>query len=63
MKYSVNWARSAKLELMIDPHHEGMPRKKGYRSLFVTPLTVEYAIDDNNRTVTIRRVRVGNIPF
>ena len=39
--------------LMIDPHHAGVPQKRKYRSLYVTPLTVEFKIDDSNYTFTI----------
>jgi hypothetical protein len=46
--------------LMIDPHNAGKPLGKRHRKVFVTPLTVEYKIDDANRIVTILRVRFGD---
>lgn len=46
--------------LMIDPHHAGKPVGKRYRRLFVTPLTVEFKIDDMNQIVTVLRVQFGD---
>jgi mRNA-degrading endonuclease RelE of RelBE toxin-antitoxin system len=46
--------------LMLDPHNEGKPRGRKFRRLFVTPITVEYRIDDRNRLVTIFRVEDGD---
>ncbi len=46
--------------LMLDPHHEGRAMRRDYRSLFVTPLTVKYHIDDQNWLVTIVGIRFGD---
>jgi len=46
--------------LMMDPHSAGKPLKRRYRRLFVTPLTVEFKIDDVNRVVTILRLQLGD---
>lgn len=46
--------------LMFDPHGAGKPLGRRYRRLFVTPLTVDYSIDDANQTVTILRVQLGD---
>lgn len=46
--------------LMIDPLHEGQPFGRRYRILFVTPLTVEYSVDQRDCKVTILRVWFGD---
>jgi hypothetical protein len=38
----------------------GNARKRSYRSLFVTPLTADFSIDDKDRKVTILRVAFGD---
>jgi len=49
--------------LTIDPHREGKPIPRSYRTHFVTPLTVKFKINDATKTVTIVDVRFGKQPF
>jgi len=46
--------------LMLDPLHEGKPYRRGYRKLFVTPLTVEYSVDVRNHIVKMVHVEEGD---
>lgn len=46
--------------LMIDPDNEGQMFGRRYRILFVTPLSVEYAVDPQGGKVTVLRVWFGD---
>ncbi len=44
--------------LMLDPSHEGIFIKRSIRRRYVTPLLVDFQVDEKNHVVTILRVRL-----
>ena len=54
---AANWIERS---LIRDPLSVGQPHRKRYRRYFVTPLTVEYKVDDARNEVEIVRVRLGS---
>jgi hypothetical protein len=42
--------------LILDPHRQGVPYGRRNRKTFVSPLSVEYLINDRDQSVTILRV-------
>lgn len=50
-------ANFAERLLMIDPANEGSPIPRGRRRVHVTPLLIDFEVDERDQTVTIFHVQ------